>query len=177
MGKSLIIKGADFSSVAVCQLDFNQLEMYITPAGFSTSACENPSKSWGIRTQNAFISSGTKVAVFDVGNYAGKTIQIYYTLRSLSNDGNDKRSWIYFSRDLGSTSLDDLANLEPYDSDTPRDIKVTVDSLIELSPYTVETQPTTKTVVVPSTARYLLFPVPIGTGCVSESDIRVTVID
>ena len=166
MGKTLVIKGADFADSAL-----NNPPKFLSAYGFATMG-----GAWDIRYNPGYYGpSGEyacKIVVVDVSNNIGDTIELYYNDESISDLDGKHRSWAYFASSLGELTENDLKF--PRESGYP-DTKVPIVGLVKPSPYNIDGYaPAKLTSVVPEGAKYLIFPLwLVSSAPVRESDMYV----
>lgn len=166
MGKTLVIKGADFADSAL-----NNPPKFLSAYGFCAMG-----GAWDIRYNTDFYGPtgayACKLVVVDVSNNIGDTIELCYNDTSIVDLEGKHRSWAFFASGLGVLTENDLKY--------PRasgylDTKVPIVGLVKPSPYDVDGYvPAKLTSVVPEGAKYLIFPLwLVSSAPVKESDMYV----
>ena len=167
MGKRLIIRGADFSDNCIEIGD--TIAMKKSGAGVNYLNYQTTVNS--IQRNRVTAAQTSKLFVFDVNNFVGRTVQITACHAVVSG-----ASYCCFSSDLGTLSFVDIPNLvgSQATSDMPLNVQITVVENFNVSVTTKVKNTITK--VIPTGANYLLLSYKTD-GDLAENAVKVELVE
>lgn len=172
MGKVLIIKGADFSTNATDVISFDDDTLVMKKSQAGVFFLDYQGSTEIQETKTAPVSTKSKVFVWDVRQYVGRSVKITSANPIVTNANYD-----CFASDLGTLSFTDIPSLSSANAQSGSGgnthYPITVISVFNVS--STQNVKGTVTKIIPSGAKYLVVTARFDNGLL-ESEVKAELL-